>query len=86
MLLKEQLDIEVKAVLKNTFTRELVDLMIAYPYLKIKVLEKNDIAKRQTASLYLKKLADANLLEPVRFGKEIYYINRRLIKLFAVTL
>jgi Fic family protein len=86
MQLKEQLDKEVKAVLKNTFTGELVDLMIAYPYLKIKVLEKNDIAKRQTASLYLKKLADANLLEPVRFGKEIYYINRRLIKLFAVTL
>lgn len=83
MRLKEHLAKTVKEVLKNTYSSELVDLMIKFPYLKINLLERNDIAKRQTASVYLQKLAKAKLLEPMRFGKEIYYINHRLVNLFA---
>ena len=33
------------------------------------------IAKRQTASVYLKELENIGLLRSVKMGREIYYIN-----------
>ena len=81
--LKKEMTGTVKDVLKNSYNSELVDLMFSFPYLKIKILEKHDIAQRQTASVYLQKLANAGILQPMKVGKEMYYINHRLMKLFS---
>lgn len=81
--LKESVTAQVKSVLKASYKSELVDLIFSFPYVKIKALEDNNIAKRQTASTYLQQLAKANILQPIKIGKEMYYINQKLMNIIS---
>jgi len=81
--LKQDAQPLIKNVLKSSYSKELVDLLYSYPYIKTSVLEENDIAKRQTAADYLKKIETTGLLQSVKFGKEVYYINRKLMKVLS---
>ncbi len=81
--LKINTELRAKDVLKSSYSKELVDLLFSHPYIKIKVLEENNIAKRQTASEYLKKLEFHNILDSVKIGNEIYYINKKLIEVLT---
>ncbi|OIN55507.1 Fic family protein [Arsenicibacter rosenii] len=74
---------KVRETLPNTNARDINDLLFSYPYVKIKTLELNGIAKRQTASLYLQQLAQAGVLIPLKYKKEIYYVNYRLMDLIT---
>lgn len=82
-LLKKEIAVQVKKVLKTSYNSELVDLMFSYPYIKIRILEKNGIGHRQTSSGYLQKLAKEKILHPLKIGKEIYYINHRLMDIIS---
>ncbi|HEX8314390.1 MAG TPA: hypothetical protein VF609_05335, partial [Flavisolibacter sp.] len=57
--------------------------MFKLPYLKIELLQKNGLAHRQTASVWLKKLTDAKVLVPQKGGRTTYYINYRLMELLS---
>ncbi|WP_225870857.1 Fic family protein [Pedobacter cryophilus] len=81
--LKANSEEKIRAALKASYSRELCDLLYSYPYIKIKILEENNIAKRQTASEYLKKLSKAGLLEAVKIGQEMYYINKGLMEILV---
>ncbi len=81
--LKINTEINAKEVLKSSYSKELVDLLFSHPYIKTKVLEDNNIAKRQTASEYLKKLESNKILYSVKIGNEIYYINQKLIEILS---
>ena len=73
----------IKDALKNSFTKELLDLLFSYPYIKIEILEKNGIAKRQTAAEYLRKIEAKGILSSMKIGKEVYYINTGLMKVLS---
>lgn len=73
----------LKKSLGSAFSRELCDLIFSYPYIKISVLEKKGIAKRQTASKYLKKIEQAGLLRSTKVWKETYFINSRLLEVLS---
>lgn len=62
------------------YSKELIELVFQHPYCKIQFLIDAKIAQRQTASQYLKTLASLKLLNPVKRGREIYYVNEALIK------
>ena len=71
----------MKDVLGASFSYDLLQLMFALPYLKIELLEKKAIAHRQTASTWLKKLTDADIVRPQKMGRTTYYVNWRLMEL-----
>ncbi|MBI5346096.1 MAG: Fic family protein [Chlamydiae bacterium] len=71
----------VKEKLPKLFSKELIEIIFYYPYCKIKFLEEAKIAHRQTASLYLKELEKIGILEGIKKGREIYYINRAFLKI-----
>jgi Fic family protein len=81
--LKEDTNHNAKEILKSSYSKELIDLIFSHPYIKIKVLEDHNIAKRQTASEYLKKLESKGILGSVKIGNEIYYINKALITILS---
>ncbi len=81
--LKATTETKAKSALNSSYSKELVDLLFSYPYIKIKVLEDNNIAKRQTASEYLKKLESNKILNSIKIGNEIYYINQKLIDILS---
>jgi Fic family protein len=83
LLLKEDFEKQMKQTMGASFSYELLQLMFTLPYLKIELLQKRAIGHRQTASMWLKKLTDANILKPQKIGRTTYYINYRLMELLA---
>lgn len=77
---------EYKNVIRPAFggkySHELLNGLFYHPYTKIGHLENNMQISRQTAAKYLDKLASLGLLQKERMGKENYYINTQLMKLF----
>lgn len=83
LLLKDEIEERMKLTLGSSFSYELLQLMFTLPYLKIELLEKKEIAHRQTASTWLKKLVKAEILRPKKIGRITYFINYRLIELLS---
>jgi Fic family protein len=65
------------------YSRELVDVIFEQPYCRIANLEAAGIAKRQTASKYLKALADRGVLEERAAGREKLFIHPKLMRLLV---
>lgn len=83
LLLKVEIEKQMRETLGSSFSYDLLQLMFQLPYLKIELLTKKQLAHRQTASVWLKKLGDAKILRPQKIGKTTYYINYRLIDLLG---
>ncbi|NMG74743.1 Fic family protein [Aromatoleum diolicum] len=62
------------------YSRELTELIFTQPYCRIANLVDAGIAQRQTASIYLKQLADIGLLKEVKAGREKLFINPQLLQ------
>lgn len=76
--LMEQVRQQVQQAAPAIYSKDLVEVIFRHPYTKIQFLVDAGLAKRQTASVYLKTLADLGLLRPVKQGREVYYINDAL--------
>jgi Fic family protein len=83
LLLKSEAEREIKIHFKSSFSKELVELIFSYPYIKISVLEKYNIAKRQTASEYLKKIESLGWLKSFKMSRDVYYVNYKLIDILS---
>lgn len=66
----------MKEKLPKIYSKELLEQLFHLPYCKIKFIEEEGIAKRQTASSYLSQLSEIGILEPVKIGKEVLYLNK----------
>lgn len=62
------------------YSRELAELIFVQPYCRITNVVDAGIAQRQTASVYLKQLADIGLLREVKIGREKLFINPSLLQ------
>ena len=63
------------------YSRELVDMLFVQPYCRIQNLVEADIAKRQTASVYLKQLASLGMLREIKVGREKLFIHPNFVRL-----
>lgn len=72
-----------KANLPTIYTRELADLIFTQPYCRIGNITEAGIAKRQTASHYLKCLCDVGILVETRMGREKLFINPRFVHILS---
>ena len=73
-----------RSQMKRGFSPELIRLIFSQPYTRIIALERAGIAKRQAASEYLQELERIGLLRGERRGREIYYLNDRLLKILSL--
>lgn len=73
----------VREQLPSIYSHELVDVIFQQPYCRIHNLVDANIAQRQTASIYLKKLADIGVLKEVSRGKEKLFVHPRLMQLMT---
>lgn len=81
--LSDQTAEHVRASLPKVYSHELVSLLFELPYCRISNLIEAGIAKRQTASQYLKQLVEIGVLSEANTGKEKLFINPRLMQLLA---
>jgi Fic family protein len=70
---------EARQRMRRGYSMELIRLTFAQPYTRIVFLERAGIAKRQAASEYLQELERIGLLRGVKRGREMYYVNDRLL-------
>ena len=69
--------------LPKIYSWELVELLFKQPYCRIGNLVDADIAKRQTASTYLKQLCDVGVLKEVKSGRENIFVHPKYIELLT---
>ena len=69
--------------LPKTYTWELVELLFKQPYCRIGNLVDAGIAKRQTASVYLKQLCDIGILREIKSGRENIFVHPKYIELLT---
>jgi cell filamentation protein, protein adenylyltransferase len=63
------------------YSRELVELIFIQPYCRIANVVEAGLAKRQTASVYLKQLVDVDVLTEVKVGREKLFVHPKLMTL-----
>lgn len=73
----------VKESLPKVYSYELVDLIFEQPYCRISNLVERDIAKRQTASVYLKQLCEIGVLVEMEMGRDKLFIHPKLLELLT---
>lgn len=73
----------VRRKLPKIYSHELIQVIFEQPYCRIQNLVDLDIAKRQTASVYLKKLVEISVLEEVAHGKEKLFLHPKLMELLS---
>lgn len=81
--LREQATVFVRERAPKIYTRELVDILFEQPYCRIQNLIDASIAKRQTASNYLKELVDIGMLREVKIGREKLFSHPNFIRLLT---
>lgn len=79
----EHTTIYIRLQLPKIYTYELVKVIFEQPYCRIGNLVNNDIAKRQTASVYLKQLCDVGVLKEIQSGKEKLFVHPKLVQLMT---
>jgi Fic family protein len=71
----------VRESLPKIYSRELVDVLFEQPYCRIANVVEKGVAKRQTASEYLKKLVEIGVLTEMQAGKEKLFVHPTLMAL-----
>ncbi|MBA3860102.1 MAG: addiction module protein [Cyanobacteria bacterium PR.3.49] len=63
--------------------KDFVELLYTNPYCKIKFVEQHMRVTRQTASSNLKSLEELGILESVKLGRDVYFINSGLLRILS---
>ena len=69
--------------LPKIYTWELVELLFKQPYCRIANVVDAGLAKRQTASVYLKSLAEVGVLRELNAGRESLFVHPKYIELLT---
>ncbi len=69
--------------LPKIYSWELVQLLFMQPYCRIAHIVEAGLAKRQTASVYLKQLAEIGVLEEIKAGRESLFVHPKYIELLS---
>jgi Fic family protein len=66
------------------YTKEVNELLFSQPYIKPKVIgDLLSISSRTTLTKYFSELVKEKILNPIRDGKELYYINEDLLEILG---
>lgn len=76
---------ETKQVFKNElpkiYSKDLLELLFKHPYTKINFLVEELEVTRKTATSYLRAIEDIGILESMKVGRDVYFVNKRLFAL-----
>lgn len=83
LALRESMEVSMKEKLGASYKHELLQLLFRLPYVKIEILERQKIAHRQTASVWLSKLVESEILHTQKIGRTTYYVNHQLLSILT---
>ena len=81
--LQAQTAARVRKAAPKIYSHELINLIFELPYCRIQNVTEQEIAERQTASVYLKELVRIGVLEEKPVGREKLFIHPKLMRLLT---
>lgn len=84
--IRKMMDVTASRIRKDLpkiYTRELVDVLFQQPYCRIENVVDAGIAKRETASTYLRELTKEKILVEKKFGREKLFVNPAYLRLLV---
>ena len=81
MKLIRQTKVELREKLPKLYSKDLLELLFKHPYTKIAFLVDELGISRKTAGLHLRAIEETGILESVKMGRDVYFVNRRLFQL-----
>jgi Fic family protein len=81
--LMQHTSLYVQQKVPKIYSWELVEALFKQPYCRINNLVSTGIAKRQTASVYLKQLCDIGVLKEFKSGRETLFVHPKYIELLT---
>ena len=73
----------IQKTLPKIYSWELVSALFKQPYCRIANLVAANVAKRQTASVYLKQLCDIGVLQEHKSGRETLFVQPKYVSLLS---
>jgi Fic family protein len=73
----------IRNTLPKIYTRELVETIFVQPYCRINNLVDQNIARRETASIYLKSLCEIGVLQEEKIGRDKIFIHPKFMRLLT---
>lgn len=67
--------------LPKIYSKDLLELLFMNPYTKINFLVDELDVTRKTAAVYLREIENLGILESIRIGREVYFINKKLFEI-----
>jgi Fic family protein len=77
----QETKVELREKLPRLYSKDLLELLFKHPYTKIGFLVDELGINRKTAGLHLRAIEEAGILESVKMGRDVYFINKRLFEL-----
>jgi len=79
-LMEEFIEV-IKKELPKIYSKDLVEALFAQPYCRVSSIVDANIAERQTASQYLRKIEKLSLIKGAKIGRDVVYLNLELLKI-----
>ena len=80
----QETKIELREKLPKLYSKDLLEILFKHPYTKINFLVDELVITRKTASLHLRAIEEIGILESVKMGRDVYFINKKLFKLLQI--
>ncbi len=74
---------KIRDELPKIYSQDLLNLIFSHPYTKPSFVERELRLGRITATRYLNELARIGLMNKIKLGREVYYINNQLVALLS---
>ncbi|MDR9499815.1 MAG: Fic family protein [Hydrogenovibrio sp.] len=81
--LMQQTAKRIQAKDARLYSKDLLEVLFVHPYTKIEFTEQALNISRKTASSYLNRLVELEILHPIKMGKSKYFINTRFYQLLS---
>lgn len=76
----QQTKMELRTKLPKLYSKDLLELLFKHPYTKIGFLVDELGITRKTAGLHLRAIEEIGILESVKMGRDVYFVNKRLFE------
>jgi len=73
--------VELRTKLPKLYSKDLLELLFKHPYTKIGFLVEELGITRKTAGLHLRAIEEIGILESVKMGRDVYFVNKKLFAL-----
>ena len=80
----QETKVELREKLPKLYSKDLLEILFKHPYTKINFLVDELVITRKTASLHLKAIEETGILESVKMGRDVYFINKKLFNLLQI--